>query len=91
MNFFVYWINDKGEKELITCPLDGLILPGVMRDSVISLTKEWGIKVTERHYTIHEVIKALEENRLIEAFGTGTAAVICPIKNISYKGKVLHN
>jgi branched-chain amino acid aminotransferase len=88
MNFFVHWVNEKGEKELVTCPLDGLILPGVTRDSIIELAKEWGIKVTERHYTINEVTKAISEGRLLEAFGTGTAAIICPIKNISYKGKV---
>ena len=91
MNFFVHWINEKGEKELITCPTDGLILPGVTRDSVIQLAKEWNMKITERHYNINEVIKALQEGRLLEAFGTGTAAVICPIKSLSYKGKVKYN
>jgi branched-chain amino acid aminotransferase len=35
MNFFVFWHNEKGEKELITCPLDGTILPGVTRDSIL--------------------------------------------------------
>jgi len=35
MNFFVFWTNTKGEKELITCPLDGTILPGVTRDSIL--------------------------------------------------------
>jgi len=41
----------------------------------------------ERHYTIHDIIDALNEGRLLEAFGTGTAAIICPIKEISFKGK----
>ena len=85
MNFFVHWTNKQGEKELITCPLDGTILPGIMRDSVITLCKEWGIKVTERHFTIHEILDALKEGRFHEAFGTGTAAIVCPIKEISYK------
>jgi branched-chain amino acid aminotransferase len=89
MNFFVYWINEKGEKELITCPTDGLILPGVMRDSIISLAKELGVKVNERYYNINEVLKAINEGRVLEAFGSGTAAIICPIKNIAYKGKVI--
>ncbi len=89
MNFFVYWINEKGEKELVTAPTDGLILPGVTRDSVIQLAKEWNMKVSVRHYDINEVIKAIKEGRLIEAFGTGTAAVICPIKKLSYKGTVI--
>jgi branched-chain amino acid aminotransferase len=89
MNFFVHWVNEKGEKELITCPTDGLILPGVMRNSIIELAKEWGVKVTERHYNINEVLKAINEGRVLEAFGSGTAAIICPIKNVTYKGKVL--
>lgn len=53
MNFFVHWINEDGEKELITCPLDGTILPGVTRSSVLELTKSWGeFKVTERAFKI---------------------------------------
>jgi branched-chain amino acid aminotransferase len=85
MNFFVYWVNKQGETELITCPLNGTILPGITRDSVISLCKEWGVKVTEREFTIKEVVEAFKEDRILEAFGTGTAAVICPIKDIVYK------
>ena len=88
MNFFVYWKNEKGEKELITCPLDGTILPGVIRDSVIKTCTEWGIKVSERHYSIHDIIKAIKEERLLEAFGTGTAAILCPIREITYKEEV---
>lgn len=87
MNFFVYWINEQGEKELITCPCDGTILPGVIRDSVITLCKEWGIKVSEKYYTIHQLIEANNTGRLLEAFGTGTAAIICPIREISYKNE----
>lgn len=88
MNFFVYWVNKKGEKELITCPLDGTILPGVMRDSIIKVAKEWGIQVSESDFYIQEVIEAIKEKRIIEAFGTGTAAIVCPIKSIHYKGEV---
>lgn len=88
MNFFVYWTNEQGEKELVTCPLDGTILPGVIRDSVIKTCNEWGLKVSEKHYTIHDLLKAINENRLLEAFGTGTAAIVCPIREITYKNKV---
>lgn len=88
MNFFVYWINKQGEKELVTCNLDGTILPGVMRDSVIQLAKEWGIKVSEREFFITEIVDAIKEKRMIEAFGTGTAAIVCPIKSINYKSEV---
>ena len=40
MNFFVFWKNAQGEDELITPPLDGTILPGVTRDSILTLSKE---------------------------------------------------
>lgn len=87
MNFFVYWINKKGQKELITCPLDGTILPGVIRDSIMNLCKnEWNVNVSERHHSIHEVVEAIKEGRLLEAFGTGTAAIVCPIRELAYKG-----
>ena len=92
MNFFVYWINEQGRKELITCDLEqGTILPGITRDSVIQQAKEWKIHVSERKYTIHELVKAIAEKRVLEAFGTGTAAVISPISVINHKGRVNNN
>jgi branched-chain amino acid aminotransferase len=86
MNFFVYWINEQGEKELITCPLDGTILPGITRQSVLDLARDWGeFKVTERQFKIQELVKAAKENRIIEAFGSGTAAVVAPVKNFNFE------
>jgi len=65
MNMFVFWKNKQGERELITCPLDGTILPGVTRDSVLQLARQWGeFKVSERPYTIHEVLEANAEGRV---------------------------
>lgn len=53
------------ERELITPPLNGLILPGVVRHSILNLTREWNqIKVTERRITMEEVKKAVYENRV---------------------------
>jgi len=90
MNMFVFWKNEKGERELVTPPIDEIILPGVTRDSVVQLTKSWGeFKVSERKITMSEIVKAIDEGRMIEAFGAGTAAVVSPIKAISYKGKEL--
>lgn len=86
MNFFVYWVNKQGEKELITCELDGTILPGVTRDSILKLTKSWGeFKVTEKHYTVYELLDAIKEGRVLEAFGAGTACIVCPVDKITYK------
>jgi branched-chain amino acid aminotransferase len=91
MNIMVYWTNDKGEKELITPALDGTILPGVTRDSILSLLREKGdFKVSEREFSIHELANACKEQRVFEAFGVGTAAVVCPIKEFVYQGKNYH-
>ncbi|MEW5913110.1 MAG: branched-chain amino acid aminotransferase [Thermodesulfobacteriota bacterium] len=73
--------------EVITSPLTGSILPGVTRDSVLTLCRTWGLKVSERKVTIDEVIAAQKDGILEEAFGTGTAAVISPVGSIHYRGK----
>ncbi len=74
-------VND----QLITPPLDGSILGGITRDSVIQLAKSWGIEVVEKKISIDEVLKANENGNLQEAFGTGTAAVVSPIGEFCYK------
>ena len=82
MNMF-FVIDD----EIITAPLDGSILPGITRDSVLRMTREWGLKASERSLSIDEVITSAENGRLKEAFGTGTAAVISPVGQFTYKEK----
>lgn len=73
---------------MVTAPLDGTILPGVTRDSILSLVRDWGeFEVNERKYTMKEILSAIEEGRMIEAFGSGTAALVCPVKQIGYRGK----
>ncbi|KAI9193384.1 aminotransferase [Polychytrium aggregatum] len=90
MNFFALWKNEAGETELITPPLDGTILPGVTRDSILTLAREWNqFKVTERPITMSELAKGVKEGRVLEMFGAGTAAIVSPIKNINYKGEDL--
>jgi len=79
MNLF-FLIGDK----LITPPLEGTILPGVTRDSVIHLARDWKIKVFERRISIDEIFKTAKEGKLKEAFGSGTAAVISPVGKIQY-------
>jgi branched-chain amino acid aminotransferase len=68
--------------ELITPMLNGSILPGITRDSVIGLAKMWGIKVSERKIGISEVIDVHASGKLDEIFGSGTAAVISPVGEI---------
>ncbi|CEF70368.1 Branched-chain-amino-acid aminotransferase [Strongyloides ratti] len=93
MNFFVYWKNEEGQDELITSSLDkGLILPGVTRQSLIDLAKNFSsIKVTERNFTMNELIKAIKEKRIYQAFGSGTAAVVCPVGKILYHNRETSN
>ncbi|ORY53858.1 aminotransferase [Rhizoclosmatium globosum] len=87
MNLFVFWKNAEGELELVTPPLDGTILPGVTRDSILTLAKQWGeFKVSEKKVTMPQLVEALKEKRVVEMFGAGTAAIVSPIKNIFYKG-----
>jgi len=88
MNFFLFWKNEQGEDELITPPLDGTILPGVTRDSILTLCRELdSFKVSERVFKIQEVMKACKENRVYEAFGAGTAAIVSPIQSFIYENE----
>lgn len=73
--------------EIITPALVGSILPGITRKSAIELLRSEGYTVTERRISIDEIVKAYENGKLDEAFGTGTAAVISPVGIIGYKGK----
>ncbi len=75
------------DDELITPPLQGSILPGITRDSVLQLARSWGGRVSERPVRIEEVMTAAETGRLQESFGTGTAAVISPIGELDYRGR----
>ena len=89
MNLFILWKNAQGETELVTPPLDGAILPGVTRDSILSLAREWGeFKVSERKLTMPELRDAVKENRVKEVFGAGTACIVSPVKMIEYQGEV---
>jgi len=71
--------------ELLTAPVGDTILRGITRDSVLKLARDWGIPLEERPISIKEVIAAIKEDRLEEAFGTGTAATIAPISQIGYE------
>ncbi|PIP44596.1 MAG: branched chain amino acid aminotransferase [Deltaproteobacteria bacterium CG_4_10_14_3_um_filter_60_8] len=75
------------DNEVITPPLSGSILPGITRDSVLKMVREWGKPVAERSITIDEVLAASQTGRLQEVFGTGTAAVISPVGSLYYQGQ----
>ncbi|KAG2023744.1 branched-chain-amino-acid aminotransferase [Coprinopsis cinerea AmutBmut pab1-1] len=103
MNLFVVFRDPAAnELELVTPPLDGMILPGITRDSVLSLARQHAdgkysvkdlpakIKVSERPVTMQEVKEASEKGTLVEMFGAGTAAVISPVDRIGYMGGDVH-
>lgn len=87
MNFFV--VMDDGE--VVTPSLNGMILPGLTRDSVTQLVRarRYGnARMSERDMSIDELVDAIESGRAVEAFGTGTAAVVSPVSGIKYKNRM---
>lgn len=70
---------------VITPELNGSILPGVTRNSVIALCKEWGVPVEERQVSVDEVVAAAKDGTMEECFGTGTAAVISPVGELRFE------
>jgi branched-chain amino acid aminotransferase len=75
--------------EVLTPPLSGTILPGVTRDSVLTMPRDWGVSVTERPIAIDEIVAAADNGTLREVWGTGTAAAISPVGELAYKGRRL--
>ncbi|MBA1334311.1 MAG: Branched-chain amino acid aminotransferase [Firmicutes bacterium] len=81
----LFKIND----EIITPPLGGTILSGRTRLTVLDIAEELGLKAVERRITIQEVYDAHEKGELQEVFGAGTAAVISPVGELTWKGKTI--
>jgi branched-chain amino acid aminotransferase len=79
MNIFVR-IGDT----LLTSPFNDRILNGVTRRSVLQLAQDMGIEVEERRVSINEINEAAKKGELKEVFGSGTAAVIVPIKGYKH-------
>lgn len=75
--------------EIVTPELRGSILPGITRKSAIELLRHWGYRVSERLISIEEVAQAAKNGELVEAFGTGTAAVISPIGHLKWGDDIM--
>ena len=99
MNLFIALDRDDGSVEFVTAPLtDGTILPGVTRDSVLSLCRAHAdgsapiaglpakLIVSERNITMPEIVAASKKGQFREAMGCGTAAIVCTVDRIGYKG-----
>ena len=70
---------------VVTPQLNGSILPGVTRNTCISLCKEWGLPVEERRISVDELVAAAKNGTLEEVWGSGTAAVISPVGHLRYE------
>ena len=77
----------KIDGKIYTAACTGTVLPGVTRRSIIELLKDWGYEVIEGKLAIADVMKAADEGKLEEVFGTGTAAVVSPVKELDWEGK----
>ena len=92
MNLFVLLRSARtGEVELVTPPLtSGTVLPGVTRQSVLELARDIaGLRVEERRLTLPDLLEASREGRLLEMFGSGTAAIISPVGGLRCGGQLI--
>jgi branched-chain amino acid aminotransferase len=81
--FFVF------RDQILTPALSGTILPGITRDSVITLLRDMGLCVKEDRISIDDVFKSYRRGELLECFGTGTAATVSQVRRIRYKDQTL--
>ncbi|GAA6039876.1 hypothetical protein NBRC10512_002932, partial [Rhodotorula toruloides] len=101
MNLFASFSSSSGI-EIVTPPLEDMILPGVTRDSILSLLRDHAsgkkkleglpenLTVSERNMTMGDIVKAEKEGTLLEMFGSGTAAIVSPIDGIGYEDRVVN-
>ncbi len=79
----------KIDGKIYTAACTGTVLPGVTRRSIIELCKDWGYEVIEGKLSIDDVMKAGHDGKLEEVFGSGTAAVVSPVKELKYEKDVV--
>jgi branched-chain amino acid aminotransferase len=80
MNMFFAYGN-----RIVTAPLNGSILSGITRDSVLKLATAMGYQIEERQIDIHDLMTDIKAGKVSEAFGSGTAAVITPVGKLAFK------
>ena len=79
MNLF--FVFDDGR--LVTPPLSGTILPGITRNSLITLAREEGLEVSEERYSLQQWRDDAASGKLLETFACGTAAVVTPVGKVA--------
>jgi len=88
MNIFVYWENRQKKLEIATPALDGTIMPGVTRDSILEICRQDPRLLTsERQISINELLQASKEKRLYEIFLCGAEISIMPVESVTYKNE----
>ena len=75
--------------KIVTPALNGSILPGITRDSIITVARALGYEVVEDRLAIADIFADAKSGKLTEAFGTGTAAVISPVGTLAWKDEIL--
>ncbi len=80
----------KIDGKIYTAATTGTVLPGVTRRSCIELCKDWGYEVIEGKLAIADVMQAARDGKLEEVFGTGTAAVVSPVKELRWKDETAY-
>ncbi|KAI9664744.1 MAG: hypothetical protein M1821_006192 [Bathelium mastoideum] len=88
-NFFVVWKTREGEKQLVTAPIeDKIILDGITRRSLLELARDrlTDCRVVERTFDMQEIVDAVNEGRMLEAFAAGTAFFVAPVSEIHFRG-----
>lgn len=71
-------------KRIVTPPLTGSILPGITRDSLLTLGPDLGYEVAEERIDVYQMLADLKTGRITEVFGCGTAAVIAPVGKFGF-------
>lgn len=82
MNLVFVYGTPEEEVTLVTPELTGTLLPGITRDSLLSLGQEMGYKVDERRVSVQQWQRDLAEGRMTEVFACGTAALITPVGEV---------
>ena len=75
--------------KVVTPMLNGSILPGITRDSILTVCRDWGYEVEERRISVDELVAAAKNGTLEEVWGTGTAAVVSPVNKLRYEDDVM--
>ena len=75
--------------KVITPALNGSILPGITRNSILHVCRSWGYEVEERRISVDELVAAAKDGSLEEVWGTGTAAVVSPVGKLRYMDDVM--